>query len=96
MVETTICDAQHALAGDGAEGKTSPGTPKSDAQFGKLAKHFCRLELPLKVLQSHRGFFIGTCDEDGPCSRESVEYFPTPTEAAAALDSGAWTQRTPY
>jgi len=71
------------------------GTQNAHPGFGKLAKHFCRLDLPLQVLQSHRGFFIGTIDEDGPCSRESVEYFPTKDDAAAALDKGAWTQRPP-
>ncbi len=49
--------------------------------------------LPLQVLQSARGFYIGTqTDEEGPFSRESAEYWPNNGEAIAALASGNWTQ----
>lgn len=64
-------------------------------EHGKLAKSICGVELPLQVLESQAGFYIGTSDEDGQCSRESVEYFQTEDEAFAALETGEWTQATP-
>jgi hypothetical protein len=62
-------------------------------QVGYLAKEWCNKQLPLQVLQT-RGFYIGTADEDGPCSRESVEYWPTRTLAEKALETGLWTQKS--
>lgn len=61
--------------------------------FGKLAKEYCGVRLPLQVCQSNAGHYIGTYDDEGPCSRESAEYFQTQEEAQQALDSGDWTQR---
>ncbi|HBO5279269.1 TPA: hypothetical protein L4X16_006410, partial [Pseudomonas aeruginosa] len=46
-------------------------------QYGKRALAHLRLELPLQVLMSNAGFYIGTLDEEGPASRESVEYYPS-------------------
>lgn len=64
-------------------------------QFGKLAREFCDKHLPLTVLRSNAGFYIGTYDdEEGPCSRESVEYFPSEESATKALETGAWTQKS--
>ncbi len=62
---------------------------------GQLAYAYCRLRLPLQVLRSAAGFYLGTADEGGPVSRESAEYFPTAEIAQRALDAGpdAWTQR---
>ncbi|WP_090140029.1 hypothetical protein [Limnohabitans sp. DM1] len=61
---------------------------------GRLASEWCGKRLPLEILQSNAGFYIGTADpESGPCSRESVEYFPEKGVAQAALDSGNWTQK---
>ncbi|AXK43848.1 hypothetical protein [Erythrobacter aureus] len=62
---------------------------------GKLAYEFGNRRLPLQVLQSGRGFYLGTADDGGPVSRESAEYWPTYDEAEGALDKGpdAWTQR---
>lgn len=60
---------------------------------GKLAKEWCNVELELQVLQSPAGFYIGTEDSEGPCSRESMEYFATHYEGLAALKDGSWTQR---
>jgi hypothetical protein len=51
------------------------------------------MTLPLEICQSCAGFYIGTCDEDGPVSRESAEYFPSREAAAAAFDAGDWTPR---
>lgn len=45
-------------------------------QYGKRALAHLHLELPLQVLMSNAGFYIGTLDEEGPASRESVEYYP--------------------
>lgn len=61
-------------------------------KFGKLAAEAGK-RLPLQVLESASGFYIGTADNDGPCSRESVEYWPDATLARSALVSGRWTQR---
>lgn len=62
-------------------------------QSGYLAKHHCDLDLPLEVLESQAGFYIGTCDREGPVSRESEEYFGTREAAAEALKNGTWKQR---
>ncbi len=63
-------------------------------RMGELARDWCNKRLPLQILRSNAGFYIGTFDpESGPCSRESVEYFPTEIKAQAALDEDSWTQR---
>lgn len=49
--------------------------------------------LPLQVLQSAAGYYIGTCDQGGPVSRESMEYFPDADTASQSLTRGLWTQR---
>lgn len=49
--------------------------------------------LPLQVLHSAAGHYIGTADEDGPVSRESVEYFRSQRMADHALATGRWQQR---
>jgi hypothetical protein len=61
---------------------------------GKLALLYCGLQLRLQVLKSAAGYYIGTADDDGPVSRESEEYWSDRMVAQAALDRGAWTQRT--
>lgn len=61
--------------------------------FGVLAREYCNVNLELKVLRSAAGWYIGTADEDGPCSRESHGYFETKQQAEFALDTGEWTQR---
>ena len=66
-------------------------TPKPAALSGLLAAQVGK-RLPLQVLRSAAGHYIGTFD-DGPVSRESVEYFPTHEAACHALNTGAWTQR---
>ncbi len=62
---------------------------------GQLARDVAGRRLPLRVLPCARGFYLGTADEGGPVSRESVETWPTPEAAAAAMAAGpdAWTQR---
>jgi hypothetical protein len=61
---------------------------------GLLAREIGGVSLPIQVLHSQRGYYIGTCDEGGPVSRESYESWPTADQAEAALKAGpdAWTQ----
>lgn len=62
--------------------------------YGVLAKHFCKREMPLQVLYSAAGFYLGTLDEGRmPLSRESKEFWPSRERARDALQSGEWTQR---
>jgi len=61
-------------------------------RYGQLSHQF-GYRLPLRVLSSPAGFYLGTANEEGPVSRESVEYFTTNEAAEQALDSGRWTQR---
>lgn len=49
--------------------------------------------LPLQVLRSAKGFYIGTANDEGPVSRESVEYWDFLQAAADALKNQRWTQR---
>lgn len=62
-------------------------------QTGQLAKTYCNLVLPLEVLQSASGFYIGTQEEGMSFSRESAEYFRHRQDAVDALNTGEWTQR---
>jgi hypothetical protein len=73
----------------------SLSTLKDDImKVGFLAKQYCGKTLPLQVMQSQAGFYIGTANEDGlPCSRESNGYFSTREKAQKALDSGEWSQK---
>ena len=61
--------------------------------YGQLALEYCGKRLPLQILRSNAGFYIGTADDDGPVSRESAEYFSTREEAERAHTDAAWTQR---
>lgn len=64
------------------------------SNIGKLAWEHCSLELPVMVLRSAAGFYIGCADDQlGPVSRESKEYWPTHERAQSALDNGNWSQR---
>lgn len=60
---------------------------------GVLAKQYLDVSLPLLVLQSNAGFYLGTADDDGPCSRESVEFWPARGGAEQALLKDEFTQR---
>jgi hypothetical protein len=65
----------------------------SRRRMGQLARDWCNKKLPLVVLKTC-GYYIGTFDpESGPCSRESVEYFSTESDALVALETGVWTQK---
>ena len=63
------------------------------ARVGQLALQWVGKRLPLQVLHSHAGHYIGTADHEGYVSRESVEYFGSEKAAHDALVSGNWTQR---
>lgn len=58
-----------------------------------LASEYANKRLPLQVLRSNAGYYLGAADEEGPVSRESLEYWPTEELATKAMASGDWTQR---
>lgn len=60
--------------------------------FGQLALFHTGKVLPLEVLHSAAGHYIGTCDAQGPVSRESCEYFRSYAAAQRALARGGWSQ----
>jgi len=62
------------------------------ASFGHLALIYCGKALPLEVMQSAAGHYIGTRDSQGPVSRESREYFRSYAAAERALERGGWSQ----
>lgn len=62
-------------------------------QFGKLAREYCRVELPVRILASGAGYYLGTQDLEGPVSRESMEYYPDFESAQVAFKENTWTQR---
>ncbi len=62
------------------------------ASFGQLALIYCGKLLPLEVLQSAAGHYIGTRSSEGPVSRESREYFRSYAVAQRALERGGWSQ----
>lgn len=76
----------------------STSAPLSAAQaraesIGYLALTYTGKRLPLRIRHSAAGHYIGTADEDGPVSRESVEYFRSHHAADHALTTGRWQQR---
>ncbi len=71
-----------------------PETQVADQSIAVLALAATGQKLPLQVLESQRGFYIGAADNEGPVSRESEEYWPSSILAGEALQHGGWTQRT--
>lgn len=61
--------------------------------IGYVALAYTGKRLPLQVCQSAAGHYIGTADENGPVSRESVEYFHSQRAAEHALATVRWQQR---
>lgn len=61
--------------------------------MGHLAYRDLGLRLPVTVLRSGAGYYLGTFNEEGPVSRESADYFKTQEEAEQALATDSWTQR---
>jgi hypothetical protein len=70
-----------------------PVALKPTGPSGLLALAYVGKNLPLQVLRSAAGYYNGTFDDDGPDSRESVEYFPSHEAARHALETSARTQR---
>lgn len=63
-----------------------PSAKIASEQFGR--------RVPLQVLQSAAGFYLGYADEGGPVTRESIEYWPAYELAEEALQKpDRWTQR---
>ena len=60
--------------------------------IGLKAKRVAGLEIELQIWQSQAGYYIGCWTEEGPYSRESVEYFRTEKAAQRALETDNWTQ----
>ncbi|MGV8399246.1 hypothetical protein ACV33W_08480 [Pseudomonas aeruginosa] len=60
---------------------------------GQLALIYAGQLLPVQVLKSAAGYFIGTADNEGVVSRESVEYYASRDLADSALVTGQWQQR---
>ena len=60
--------------------------------IGKLAAS-CGFHLPIQVMESAVGFYLGTTDFGIPLSRESNEYWTSEEDAKKALQSGNWTQK---
>jgi hypothetical protein len=76
----------------GTKGETMLFATKTPS--GHLARTFGNKKLPIEVLESGAGFYLGTMDpEEGPFTRESVEYWPTKAAAENALGTGEWNQR---
>ena len=62
------------------------------ASFGQLALTYCGKFLPLEVLQSAAGPYIGTRDTDGPVSRAALAAFRRYAAAQRDLERGGWSQ----
>lgn len=72
----------------------SPSAAQARAEsIGYLALTYVGKRLPLQIRHSATGHFIGTADDNGPVSRESIEYFRSYQAAEQALSTGRWQQR---
>lgn len=60
---------------------------------GYLAYHYCGASLPLEILESRAGFYIGTQQDGLPFSRESSTYFSSYAAASHALKTKRWSQK---
>lgn len=61
---------------------------------GMLAREHLGLMLELQVMKSQAGYYLGTADDGGPVSRESLEYWPNEHQAENALNGKQdWTQK---
>ncbi len=66
--------------------------PNKFVENGMLAMRIGK-DLPLEILKSHAGYYIGTSENGIPCSRESIEYFVSFPDAEQALKHGTWIQK---
>ena len=73
--------------------EVSASSSATAVRSGALALAWTDKRLPLQVLRSAAGHYIGTQDDVGLVLWYSVEYFPTHIAAQRALDTHAWTQR---
>jgi hypothetical protein len=85
----------HVLNADGTPADQNSALWK---KCGMLAFQCDGKKLPLQVLKSAAGFYIGTTEAEGdlkgaPNTRESERYWQKAHEAHAALDSGDWVQK---
>lgn len=64
----------------------------TSAKYGVLAAQ-CGEVLPMQVLQSGGGFYLGTCTDRGPFTRESLETWRTAAQAEKAWANGRWSQK---
>lgn len=92
------------FGGEGyAQVLNADGTPADNnsalwKKCGLLAYQCSREKLPLQVLQSYAGFYIGTVVPSGdmqgaPNTRESDRYWQKAHEAQSALETGNWVQK---
>lgn len=72
---------------------TATDTSKTSTKTGQIAREWLNKHLPLQVMKSGAGYYIGTSDDGGPVSRESIEYWRKEAEAEEALRTGDWTQK---
>ena len=106
LVACTVCNAGEGSLPTECHGTRIPGKDQDAIQagaldfsngrwtkFGVLARSYLNKRLELQVLESAGGWYIGTADDEGPCSRESNEYFPSRAAADDALVNGGWTQK---
>ena len=70
----------------------SASSSATAVRSGALALAWTGKRLPLQVLRSAAGHYIGTRDTEGPVSRESREYFRSYAAAQRALERGGWSQ----
>ncbi len=69
--------------------------PSNHTTTGLLAARYSHAHLPLEVLGSAMGYYIGTRGRDDiPVSRESLEFYRHYDDAQEAFEKGTWTQRT--
>lgn len=61
--------------------------------IGSLAMTCSGKRLPLIVMNSFAGWYLGTSEDGMPYTRESVQYWPTQFAANEALATGNWTQK---
>src|SRR3546814_16756161 len=74
----------------------SASSSATAVRSGALALTWTGKRLPLQVLRSAAGHYLGPQDAEGPVSRESVEYFPNHLAAPPALEPPPWpTPATP-
>lgn len=63
-------------------------------KYNHEGRDFIDFDLPIQVLLSGAGYYIGQLDDCMPYTRLSVEYWGTQEEAQAALDNFQFTART--